>query len=529
MSDASIASCRLVLLAGLAIVPACTSGSMSPAPPCVDGCGDAPGDGTGGGAEPIGSSSGDSDGRDASTAPPGRPDDGIKNGDETDVDCGGAKAPACAPGKACLVDRDCTVACSYAKTCIETPSCKRHLGGDTCGTGEVGEPSAKHESCCKTLEVTGYDDPAHPGKKVYLDKYEITVGRVRAFIDAITEAHNGVPDVRDWVIKNAPEHWDPSWSKFVPHDADGETIMADRKLLGDPRGTWPGAPPVPDADQPRKTGLDYQFNGSLFMYMHGNNCSTHTPDSYGFPTWFYPAGVLAKMGPEFPPRASGQDFGGKTIPASEHLEVKAMNCITSALLVAFCAWDGGQLATGDVLDFVTDSPPSLGNAPGCGTQIGTEDPPKSEAAMSGGRCADLRKINATYDAGGALPEPGFPLNVNHYEYPFFAETVAYDKAWEVAAPGRGTTAAGGEAVDQVRIAPGDEPWMDLAGNLSEVVLVMDGATFTGRFGLKYRGLGYQSARSLLNVDPKWDGEDIARIERPQAKAAFAGGRCMRFK
>ena len=71
--------------------------------------------------------------------------------------------------------------------------------------------------------------------------------------------------------------------------------------------------------------------------------------------------------------------------------------------------------------------------------------------------------------------------------------------------------------------------MDLAGNLSEAALVMNGNAFTGRFALKYRGIGYQSARSLLNVDPMWDQQNIARVERPEAKAAFTGGRCMRFK
>jgi hypothetical protein len=99
----------------------------------------------------------------------------------------------------------------------------------------------------------------------------------------------------------------------------------------------------------------------------------------------------------------------------------------------------------------------------------------------------------------------------------------------IAAPGRGTTAAIGAAVDQVRINPNDEPWMDLAGNLSESVLKTNAGASTGRFGLKYRGIGYQSARSKLNFDPQWDEENIARIERPQSKAAFAGGRCMRFK
>ena len=40
---------------------------------------------------------------------------------------------------------------------------------------------------------------------------------------------------------------------------------------------------------------------------------------------------------------------------------------------------------------------------------------------------------------------------------------------------------------------------------------------------------YQSARSHLNIDVEWGVGGVPRIERPEAKAAFTGGRCMRFK
>src|SRR4029078_12822401 len=149
-------------------------------------------------------------------------------------------------------------------------------------------------------------------------------------------------------------------NQFTRRDKDGKKFRAGKKPLGGPRGTWPGAPPVPPADEPRKTGTDFQFNGELFMYLHGHHCRTHLPDGDGFPTFFYPANVLAKMGSNYPARSDGKDGDGNFIPASEHLEVKAMNCITNAMLQAFCAWDGGQLATDEVLDFVTDSPPELG-------------------------------------------------------------------------------------------------------------------------------------------------------------------------
>ena len=43
----------------------------------------------------------------ASTCAAPGPTDGVKNADETDVDCGGAKAPKCALGKACKANEDC--------------------------------------------------------------------------------------------------------------------------------------------------------------------------------------------------------------------------------------------------------------------------------------------------------------------------------------------------------------------------------------------------------------------------------------
>jgi hypothetical protein len=461
---------------------------------------------------------------------PPRSDDAVKNGTESDVDCGGASAPKCGEGKSCLADTDCIGACSYKEKCVDMPSCKPHLGGDTCGKGEVHEADAVHESCCRTLPVAGYVDPGHPGKTVYLDKYEITSGRVRAFIADVTAASGGKPNLKDWILAHTPAIWDAAWSKFLPEDYATGTIVVSRLLLGDRRG-YADSPPIPETDQTLNTGLDFQFNGQLFVYLHGNNCSTHAPDAQGFPTFFYPADVLAKTNPpqEFPPRADGKTVTGTPIPASEHLEVKSMNCISNALLAAFCHWDGGQLATNEVLDFVTASPPHLGDLAGCGTQIGTEKPPESPAAMFGGRCADLPQINATFDAGGQLPVPGHPRNNVNYEFPYFAEDVHHDKAWQVAAPGRGTFAAKGEPVDMVRINPADEPWMDLHGNLSEAVLAMKDGTFTGRFGLKYRGVGYQSARSDQNMDRFDDEGGLRRIERPEARSALAGGRCMRFK
>lgn len=526
----------IALALGLSFLPACSSSGATAT--CSNGVrdGDETGVDCGGscpvqcdveGTDPNGIRGGGGDaGSPPDAGPPPRSDDNIQNGTETDVDCGGANAPTCADGKKCLVDGDCSIACSYANKCIPVRSCKPHLGGDTCGLGEVGQVTAQHESCCRTLTVDGFEDPRNPGKTVTLDKYEITTGRVRAFLADITARSGGKPDIRGWVAKNTPPIWDADWNKFLPSAVDTDTVRVSGYLLGDVRPGVVDNPP-PGSDQNQRVGVDYQFNGELYVYLHGNNCRTHA-GSFGFPTFFYPANVLALYG--FPPRANGTTLTGEVVPASEHLEVKSMNCITNAMLAAFCHWDGGQLATDDVLDFVTDSPSSLGYNPGCGTQVGWENPPTSYEATKGGRCADLARINATYDAGGQLPLPGHPLNETHYVFPFFAESVDHDNAWMISAPGRGSLAANGEQVDVVRAKEGDEPWVDLAGNLSEAAFEMNGATFSGRFTLKYRGIGYQSARSELNVKKDWPGEGGRnRLSRPEARGGFAGGRCMRFK
>lgn len=492
------------------------------------------------------------------------PDDpannGKKDGTETDIDCGGADRPKCAEGKACAADSDCDVVCSDSKVCVSIPSCKAHFGGDTCGIGEVGDANAKHESCCRSLPVAGYTDAAHPGKQVYLDKYEITAGRIRSWIAQMAAANGGKPDVRGWIQKNRPQIWDPAWDEFLPTDTEGGTKVIARRLLGDPRvedqnDSGPGVVGPPATDQPRNMGTNYQFGSETYVDLHGMDCATFK-DSYGFPTYYYPPEILSRNNQVS--RADGKDAqtNGKPIAAQEALDVKAMNCITNLMLQAFCAWDGGQLATDEVLDYVTATPPSLGNTSGCGTQYdnhdkllfltdgkqGTTAPEDfTGTVQDGGRCAKVSLINATFDAGDNLPKPASILNVHNYFYPFFGDANTSDKSWEVSAPGRATFANydfsfRGKQVDMVRINPNDEPWMDLAGNLSEAALDTTNGAFSGDFALKMRGIGYGSARSDLNVKVQPKGpkpgdvvETKIRIKRPEAKAAYIGGRCMRFK
>jgi hypothetical protein len=118
-------------LLGVVAITACgvtsseSSSSSDPndaySPECTENCLDAEGN-----PRPPGSSS--SGGSSGANPISGGGINGQKDGDETDVDCGGEAAPKCGEGKTCNDDDDCEVACSYAKKCIGVKSCKPHLG-----------------------------------------------------------------------------------------------------------------------------------------------------------------------------------------------------------------------------------------------------------------------------------------------------------------------------------------------------------------------------------------------------------------
>ncbi|MBX3234212.1 MAG: SUMF1/EgtB/PvdO family nonheme iron enzyme [Labilithrix sp.] len=132
------------------------------------------------------------------------PDDGLKNADETDVDCGGVAAPKCALDKACEKNTDCASdACGYEKKCVEFKSCVSHFGGDTCGSGETSAADKKHESCCTVVQ----------SQSIKVNKYQVTAGRMRAFIDR----YNG--NLKLWAESN-PKGWNSAWNSELPGSPD---------------------------------------------------------------------------------------------------------------------------------------------------------------------------------------------------------------------------------------------------------------------------------------------------------------------
>ena len=247
------------------------------------------------------------------------PTDGVKNGGETSVDCGGAGtpgsdgAPACADGKTCGVDGDClSVACATStKVCVTGLSCKASNGTntpglDTCGLGETGAPGSVHESCCRSL-------PLPTTTTVRLDKYEVTAGRMRQFLTTIG------PNVQSWVN-----------GQITASTTAGKTLSAQI-----PAAARPFLPTTDDIGQPLNLVLQL---GAGVGVMNTNQPSPEqgcfiADGAYGAAEYWEPASVLTAYG--VPARFYTQ----------AQLDEKPMNCTPYWMLAAFCAWDGGALPT----------------------------------------------------------------------------------------------------------------------------------------------------------------------------------------
>jgi hypothetical protein len=309
-------------------------------------------------------------------------------------------------------------------------------------------------------------------------------------------------------------------------------VTIGRLFLGDPRhdhetNPGPGVIVPPPTDQAVDVGLNHQFGAQVYVDVHGNNCQVY-PGAYGFPTYYYPPEVLAKNSEA--PRANALGFKNETLPAQEWLDSKSMNCITNAMLQAFCHWatgGTGQLATSEVIDYITETPALRPlTVSGCGAQYDNHGDLLGNflntSVFTGGRCVDAYSgfTNITFDAGDYLPVPGSFLNAHSYHYPDLSDSTS-DKAWQIAAPGRMMN-------DIVRVSMNDEGWRDIAGNLTESVLETSSGVFTGKFSIRGRGIGFGSEHSDLNVT-LMPNESILRVQRPEVKSALVTGRCMRFE
>ncbi len=127
--------------------------------------------------------------------------DQVQNGNETDVDCGGANCDACADGKKCTFETDCKsgVCSGSGQMTCQVPSCtdtvkngsesdvdcggtctqKCGLGKGCNGTGDCSSGNCTAKQCqCPTGMVIA---PAAGGGAYCIDKYEVTYEDYTAF------------------------------------------------------------------------------------------------------------------------------------------------------------------------------------------------------------------------------------------------------------------------------------------------------------------------------------------------------------
>jgi hypothetical protein len=258
---------------------------------------------------------------DVSVPPPPPPPaptciDGLKNGNETDVDCGGRDCPACAVDASCKVMSDCvSQACNYLGTCVATKSCISYHGGYSCGVGEDlgGENPTQQESCCVSLPIAG--------TPYVVDKYLMTAGRIRAMVNAlggdIQNFTQNIPATNTW--------WDHNWDQFMPKN----TAEVDAQL-----GPYP-APLTPDPYMDNDDTMDMVDDiPDSYLGQWRLGCQLGKPNfSSGMRTWW-----INYMLP---------GDGAPPIYSQDYLDEKPINCIDAMLGTAACIWDGGHLWTQD--------------------------------------------------------------------------------------------------------------------------------------------------------------------------------------
>lgn len=346
---------------------------------------------------------------------------------ETDIDCGGATAPKCAIDLACKLDGDCTTtACSAGNQCIP-PSCKVGANG-TSGIETCGATEAASESCCRSLPM-----PTRTTRR--LDKYEITAGRIRAFVDAVTAANGGVPNVRAFATAYAASHPGSQLADVV----DNYPGLID--VLPDHAGPT-GANPLP-----------YHLGAAPLDPINTLDGCYIGPDAYGHATYWQPSADLKPLGVGYPD-VNGVRDGVRKISRVE-LDKKSMNCVMPIMLAAFCAWDGGELSrTEDFREVWGRNPLVLPRSTGGTTTIYIPWAAELSIGQWNFRNGHGLACNPIFQ-GCADPQNNF------YAFPAgFA--ASDDDSPAVGAPGRFPM-----DVTAIRSANG-EGWFDIGGNMMDM-------------------------------------------------------------
>jgi len=355
---------------------------------------------------------------------PPTPTDGLKNGSETDVDCGGGaptNAPRCVIDKGCKLGTDCTSGgCSVGLGNKCSPlSCAtpETAGINSCGAKETGVAGAVHDSCCKSLVL-----PTRTTRR--LDKYEITAGRYRSFIASIGASGN----VRAWVQAYVAGH---PGSQLA-------TMLASYPVLA---GLYPAAARFDNLSLTAHLSLDIDNYDGI------RGCANYA-GSYSANTYWLDYDIA--------------DFGlpKRPIPRAVSDE-KPMNCAMPIMFAAFCAWDGGEMPIyDDYLDVWTQAYPW-----GATDTVRPSYNWCNGTFFNGGftcQCAPPDGVHAPNLQGQTCPAGG--LSTNGEQGVFYQFPNATDRSKDneplIAAPGRITG-------DASALKSGGESWFDIYANLAE--------------------------------------------------------------
>jgi formylglycine-generating enzyme required for sulfatase activity len=216
--------------------------------------------------------------------------------------------------KTCASDADCPGGkCkdvgSSTKVCVRSQSCTGGSGANaTCG-GVAGNDQAQgSDDCCQALALPSgsfhqFNQTSYPAtvSSFVLDKFEVTAGRFRAFVDATNGDLRGhAPAAGSGAHPKVPSSgWRSEWNAALP----GSRTEIDQ-LLG-----------------PERCQVGANLN------------------DYGALTWWTPALDGA---------VKAQNGGKPDVLAAntkDALDGKPLNCVPWQVLFAFCIWDGGRLPT----------------------------------------------------------------------------------------------------------------------------------------------------------------------------------------
>ncbi len=229
---------------------------------------------------------------------------------------------------------------------------------------------------------------------------------MRQFVDRV----NG--NIRGYIKEHRPPNWDPAWDLYLPVSMNGED-----GALG--AGPTEYALKASSVWHQLSYALMYAQPGTQGCYLAGNG--THT--------YWMPDAVQASLG----------DISHRY--SQSILDEKALNCVSSLMVAAFCEWDGGRTAKIEELDFLWQGKYPWGAGP----------------EPAGYNLTDGQKTPATGDVT-------FANYLYAYQFPIRENTNEPDYSSFISAPGRFPKGSGKHGV------------MDLGGNLFDVTYITGGVT-----------------------------------------------------